>query len=31
MRAKVSEIMKYSDMHFVKRGRVDWLVKYFWG
>ena len=28
-RAKVQEVMRYSGMHFVKRGRVDWLVKYF--
>ena len=28
-RAKVREVMRYSGMHFVKRGRVDWLVKYF--
>jgi len=31
MRARVREIMKFSGMHFVKRGRVDWLVRYFWG
>ena len=31
MRKRVREIMKYSGMHFVKRGSVDWLVKYFWG
>lgn len=28
-REKVREVMKFSGMHFVKRGRVDWLVKYF--
>lgn len=28
-RQKVREIMKFSGMHFVKRGRVDWLIKYF--
>jgi len=28
-REKVKEIMRFSGMHFVKRGRVDWLVKYF--
>ena len=27
-REKVREVMKFSGMHFVKRGRVDWLVKY---
>ena len=28
-RARIKEIMKFSGMHFVKRGRLDWLVKYF--
>ncbi|MEI6668674.1 MAG: nitrous oxide-stimulated promoter family protein [Acidobacteriota bacterium] len=28
-RARVREIMRYSGMYFVKRGRLDWLVKYF--
>ena len=28
-REKVKEIMKFSGMHFVKRGRIDWLIKYF--
>jgi len=28
-REKVKEVMKFSGMHFVKRGRVDWLIKYF--
>lgn len=28
-RARMREIMRYSGMHFVKRGRIDWLVKYF--
>ena len=28
-RERVKEVMKFSGMHFVKRGRVDWLVKYF--
>lgn len=28
-RAKMKEIMRFSGMHFVKRGRIDWLVKYF--
>lgn len=28
-RAKVREVMRFSGMHFVKRGRVDWLWKYF--
>ncbi len=26
---KIREVMKFSGIHFVKRGRVDWLVKYF--
>lgn len=29
MRAKIREVMKHSGMHFVKRGRIDWLIKYF--
>lgn len=29
MRARIREVMKHSGMHFVKRGRIDWLVKYF--
>jgi len=28
-RARIKEVMKFSGMYFVKRGRVDWLVKYF--
>jgi len=28
-REKVKEIMRFSGMYFVKRGRVDWLVIYF--
>jgi len=28
-RSRVKEVMKFSGMHFVKRGRLDWLVKYF--
>jgi len=28
-RTQMKQIMKFSGMHFVKRGRVDWLVKYF--
>jgi hypothetical protein len=28
-RVRVQEIMRFSGMHFVKRGRLDWLVKYF--
>jgi hypothetical protein len=29
-RARVRQVMKFSGMHFVKRGRLDWLVRYFW-
>ena len=28
-RAKVREVMRFSGMHFVRRGRLDWLLKYF--
>jgi len=28
-RKKIQEVMRFSGMHFVKRGRIDWLVKYF--
>lgn len=28
-RQKIREVMKYSGLHFVKRGRLDWLIKYF--
>lgn len=28
-RQRIREVMKYSGMHFVKRGRLDWLVRYF--
>jgi hypothetical protein len=30
-RKQVREVMKFSGMHYVKRGRLDWLVKYFMG
>lgn len=29
-RERVKAIMRFSGMYFVKRGRIDWLVKYFW-
>jgi hypothetical protein len=29
MRARVKEIMKYSGMYYVRRGRLDWLAQYF--
>ncbi|MHC4661400.1 MAG: nitrous oxide-stimulated promoter family protein [Planctomycetota bacterium] len=28
-RELVKEIMRFSGMHFVRRGRIDWLIKYF--
>lgn len=28
-REKIRQVMKYSGLHFVKRGRIDWLIKYF--
>lgn len=28
-RRRIQEVMKFSGMHFVKRGRLDWLLKYF--
>ena len=28
-RKKIQEVMKFSGIYFVKRGRLDWLVKYF--
>jgi len=28
-RAKIREVMKFSGMYMVKRGRLDWLIKYF--
>jgi hypothetical protein len=28
-RERIQEVMKFSGIHFVKRGRLDWLVKYF--
>ena len=28
-RKQVREVMRFSGMHFVKRGRIDWLIKYF--
>ena len=28
-RRRIREVMKFSGMHFVKRGRLDWLVRYF--
>ena len=28
-RDRIRDVMKFSGMHFIKRGRVDWLVRYF--
>ncbi|MFB3789218.1 MAG: nitrous oxide-stimulated promoter family protein [bacterium] len=28
-RQRMKEVMKYSGMYYVKRGRLDWLVRYF--
>ena len=28
-RSRIREVMKFSGIHFVKRGRLDWLVWYF--
>ena len=28
-REKIREVMRFSGMHFVKRGRLDWLIRYF--
>jgi hypothetical protein len=30
-RTQIREVMKFSGMHFVRRGRLDWLVRYFLG
>jgi len=28
-RERIREVMKFSGMHFVRRGRIDWLISYF--
>jgi hypothetical protein len=28
-RARMKEVMRFSGMYFVKRGRLDWLIRYF--
>ncbi len=28
-RQRIRQVMKFSGMHFAKRGRVDWLIRYF--
>lgn len=29
MRQRIKEVMKYSGIHYLKRGRLDWVYKYF--
>jgi hypothetical protein len=29
MRARMKDVMSFSGMYYVKRGRLDWLIKYF--
>lgn len=29
-RRAIGEVMKFSGMYFAKRGRLDWLLRYFW-
>ena len=29
MREKMRQVMRFSGLHFVRRGRLDWLIKYF--
>ena len=29
-RKKIREVMRFSGMYYVKRGRIDWLIKHFW-
>lgn len=28
-RRKIKEVMRFSGMYYIKRGRVDWLIRYF--
>ena len=28
-RRQIREVMRFSGMHFVRRGRLDWLIRYF--
>ena len=28
-RSKIKEVMKFSGIYFIKRGRIDYLIKYF--
>jgi hypothetical protein len=29
MRVRIREVMKFSGMYHIRRGRVDWLIRYF--
>ncbi|WP_022850487.1 nitrous oxide-stimulated promoter family protein [Limisalsivibrio acetivorans] len=29
MRSRIKEVMKFSGIYHIKRGRVDWLIHYF--
>ena len=29
LREQMKQVMRFSGMHFVKRGRLDWLLRYF--
>ena len=29
MREKMRQVMRFSGLHFVRRGRLDWLFKYY--
>lgn len=29
MREKMRQVMRFSGLHFVRRGRLDWLIKYY--
>ncbi|MCE5324989.1 MAG: nitrous oxide-stimulated promoter family protein [Planctomycetaceae bacterium] len=28
-RQRIADVMRFSGIHFVKRGRLDWLLRYF--
>ena len=28
-RRRIKDVMRFSGIHFVKRGRIDWLIRYF--
>ncbi len=29
IRVMIKEVVRFSGMHFVKRGRLDWMISYF--